>query len=293
MKKNKVSIGIIGKGFVGTAVQYGFSPEAGCDADIKAYDIDPTKSTHSLSDVVNKSDFVFISVPTPSFITGEINLDILKQCLENINSVLEQNNNAIFLVRSTVTPGTTQKFQTLFKNLKLVFNPEFLTEKNAKFDFINETKFVLGGAKENVKKVSNLYRWRFGKSISVIETDFESAEMIKYLTNTFFATKVSFMNDMKLLSEKIGANWEDVLEGFASDKRVGPTHLNVPGHDGKYGFGGSCFPKDIQALIYFSEKLGLDMSVLKGAWKTNVKVRPEKDWKQLEGRALTSKKSKK
>ena len=174
----------------------------------------------------------------------------------------------------------------------MVFNPEFLTEKNAKFDFINETKFVVGGPKENVKKVSNLYQWRFGKSISVIETDFESAEMIKYLTNTFFATKVSFMNDMKLLSEKIGANWEDVLEGFASDKRVGPTHLSVPGHDGKYGFGGSCFPKDIQALIYFSEKLGLDMSVLKGAWKTNLKVRPEKDWEKLEGRALTSKKAK-
>ena len=97
---------------------------------------------------------------------------------------------------------------------------------------------------------------------------------------------------MKLLNEKCGGNWQDVMDGFVQDGRIGHSHLNVPGHDGKNGFGGVCFPKDIQSLIYFSEKLGLDMSVLKGAWKTNLKVRPEKDWEKLEGRALTSKKAK-
>jgi UDPglucose 6-dehydrogenase len=95
------------------------------------------------------------------------------------------------------------------------------------------------------------------------------------------------MNDMRLLSDKVGANWEDVIEGFVRDGRVGHSHLNVPGHDGKYGFGGSCFPKDIQALIDFSEKMNLEMSVLKGVWETNLKVRPEKDWEKLKGRAIS------
>jgi UDPglucose 6-dehydrogenase len=107
------------------------------------------------------------------------------------------------------------------------------------------------------------------------------------MTNTFLATKVSFLNDMKILCEKVGGEWEDVLEGFIRDGRVGHSHLNVPGHDGKFGFGGSCFPKDIQAIINFADSLGLTMDTLKGVWKTNLKVRPEKDWEKLEGRAIT------
>jgi len=93
---------------------------------------------------------------------------------------------------------------------------------------------------------------------------------------------------MRLLSDKVDADWDTVIDGFVSDGRVGHSHLNVPGHDGKYGFGGSCFPKDIQAIIHFSNSLGLDMSVLKGAWKTNLKVRPEKDWEKLKGRAISN-----
>ena len=94
------------------------------------------------------------------------------------------------------------------------------------------------------------------------------------------------LNDMKLLADECGVIWEDAIAGFVRDGRIGHSHLNVPGHDGKYGFGGSCFPKDIQAIINFSEELNVDMSVLKGAWKTNLKVRPERDWEQLKGRAV-------
>ena len=132
-----------------------------------------------------------------------------------------------------------------------------------------------------------MYKWRFGKTVSIIKTDYESAELVKYMTNTFFATKVSFLNDMKLLCDKVDGNWDDVLEGFVRDGRVGHSHLSVPGPDGKLGFGGSCFPKDIQAIINLGNDLDLDMSVLKGAWKTNLKVRPNKDWEQLKGRAVS------
>ena len=282
-------IGIIGNGFVGTAVQYGFSPNVGVDAEVRVYDKVPTKSTHTLDEVVNESDFVFVSVPTPTNEFGKIYLGVLEECLGDIEKI-SKNKDTIFLVRSTTVPGTTRNLQKTHPKLKLVFNPEFLTERSANFDFINQSRIVLGGDVILTDKVADLYRKRFGSSISVVQTDYESAEMIKYLTNTFFATKVSFLNDMKILSDEIGANWDDVLEGFVRDNRVGHTHLNVPGHDGKYGFGGSCFPKDIQAIINFADELGIDMSVLKGAWKTNLKVRPERDWEKLEGRAVVKEK---
>ena len=151
---------------------------------------------------------------------------------------------------------------------------------------------MLGGEKNNVSKVRDLYKDRFGKSVSIIETDYESAELIKYVCNTFFATKVSFLNEMKLVAAKVDANWEDVMEGFLRDGRVGNSHSQVPGPDGKLGFGGSCFPKDIQALINFGNSIDVDLAVLKGAWKTNLEVRPEKDWEDLLGRAVIEKKDK-
>jgi len=282
-----MKIGIIGKGFVGSAVQFGFSANTGCDAIVKVYDKDPNKSQHSLEEVVNDSDFIFLSVPTPSNPDGSINLDIVNQALNDIDKV--NNHDPIILLRSTMIPGSTRKFQENFSRLNLVFNPEFLTERSANFDFINQARFILGGSQKNTSKVADLYKWRFGKSIPVIETSFETAELIKYMNNCFFATKVSFMNEMRLISDSCNADWELAVEGFIRDGRIGHSHLNVPGHDGKFGFGGSCFPKDIQAMIDFGESFGLEMNTLKGAWATNIKVRPEKDWEELKGRAVVEK----
>lgn len=286
MKIDK-KIGIIGNGFVGSAVEFGFSANVGVDADVKVYDKDENKSTHTLKEVVVESDIIFISVPTPSNQNGSVNLDIVNDVLAEISQIKKENKfDNIILLRSTAIPGTTRKLQEKYSNLRIVFNPEFLTERSANQDFINQSRFVLGGDPNDISIVSKLFRERFGSTISIIETNYESAELIKYMTNTFFATKISFLNDMKILSDESGARWEDVIEGFVRDGRVGHSHLNVPGHDGKYGFGGSCFPKDIQALISYGDSVGVDLSVLKGAWKTNLKVRPEKDWEQLKGRAV-------
>ena len=170
--------------------------------------------------------------------------------------------------------------------MRIVFNPEFLTERSAKFDFINQARFILGGNKIDTSKVTNLFKWRFGESTPIIETNFETAELIKYMNNCFLATKVSFMNEMYQIAESCGANWEDAVEGFVRDGRVAHSHLNVPGPDGKYGFGGSCFPKDIQAMISFAKSMGVNPTTLQGAWKTNLKVRPERDWEKMKGRAV-------
>ncbi len=280
--KIKQKIGIVGNGFVGSAVRYGFSPNVGCDAEVKVYDKDSNKSTDTLSDVT-KSDIIFLSVPTPSNLDGTMNIDIVDKALSDID---EHGTNAVILLRSTVVPGTTNKLQGKYPNLRLVFNPEFLTERSANFDFINQDRVILGGDINDVEVAESLFKSRFGSTISILKTNYETAELIKYMTNTFFATKISFLNDMKLIADKSGVIWKDAIDGFIRDGRVGHSHLDVPGHDGKYGFGGSCFPKDIQALINFGKGLGIEMSVLKGAWKTNLKVRPEKDWENLKGRAI-------
>ena len=135
--------------------------------------------------------------------------------------------------------------------------------------------------------MKSLYSDRFGEFLPILQTNFQTAELIKYMNNLFFATKVSFLNEMKLVSEKIDADWSKAIEGFILDGRIGHSHIAVPGPDGKLGFGGSCFPKDIQAMISFGKELGIDMHVLKGAWETNLNVRPERDWEKLKGRAVS------
>ena len=284
-----MKIGIFGRGFVGSAVEFGFSPQTGCDADVKIYDKDKSKSVHSLSDTL-KSDFIFVSVPTPSNEDNSINLDIVYSAFAEIDSHNMRDDN-VFLLRSTVTPGTTKKLQETYPNLNIVFNPEFLTERSARFDFINQSRFILGGDEKHTTKVEELYKWRFGKSNSIIKTNYETAEMIKYMNNCFFATKVSFLNEMYQVAEACDANWEDVIEGFVRDGRVGHSHMSVPGPDGKFGFGGSCFPKDIRAMISFSKSLGVSSKVLSAVWDKNLEVRPEKDWEKLKGRAVVEEKS--
>ena len=281
-------IGIIGRGFVGSAVEFGFSAQTGCDTQVKIYDKDPTKSIHTLEETVNDSDYIFLSVPTPSNSDGSIHLGILESVLRDIQVVNKKKDN-IILIRSTIIPGTTSKLCKKFTNLNIVFNPEFLTERSAKFDFINQSRFILGGRRRNTARVAELYKWRFGDSVPCIETNFETAEMIKYMNNCYFATKVSFLNEMRLVADKCGVDWDMAIEGFIRDGRIGYSHMAVPGPDGKFGFGGSCFPKDVQAMISFGADLNVDMKTLKGAWNTNLRVRPQRDWEKLEGRAIIKK----
>ena len=283
-----MKIGIVGNGFVGSSVAFGFSPQTGCDAEVKIYDKDETKSTHTLTDVVNDSDFIFLSVPTPSNSDGSISLDIIFNVFKEIDEVLdyEADYQPVIMIRSTVTPGTTSKIQGEYSRMNIVFNPEFLTERSAKFDFINQSRFIVGGTWGNAIKVEHLYKKRFGDSIPVIKTNFQTAEMIKYMNNCYFATKVSFMNEMYQIADACGVDWDMAVEGFVRDGRIGYSHMSVPGPDGKFGFGGSCFPKDIQAMINFAQSLGINPSVLNGAWDKNLDVRPEEDWKELKGRAV-------
>ena len=186
-----MKIGIVGKGFVGSAVQNGFSPNTGCDAEIRVYDKNPLRSLHTLEETVNKSDFIFISVPTPARSNGHIDLTILNDVINDINEVTT-NRETIFLVRSTVVPGTTSNIQQTFPKLRIVFNPEFLTERSAKFDFINQSRFVLGGSMGYTERVADLYRWRFGETTPIIKTNSSS---VKSILHPFCPHKSFIFND--------------------------------------------------------------------------------------------------
>ena len=142
---------------------------------------------------------------------------------------------------------------------------------------LTQNRIILGGKKILTSQVRKIYELRF-KNKNIIETDSKTSELIKYMNNTFFATKVSIMNEFKQISDKIGADWNKALDGFASDGRIGDSHLNVPGHDGQLGYGGKCFPKDVNALIKFSKELDIDLNAIEGGWNTNLKVRENRDW---------------
>ncbi len=276
MKKFKV--GIIGNGFVGESQAFAFSPVA----DIKIHDVDPLKSLNSLEDVYS-CDFVFVCVPTPMRKDGSQDLSYVNSVFENANS------NPIYILKSTVLPGTTKKLNDSYTNLKIIFSPEFLTERTAKLDMLTQARIILGGDNLLTERVRSLFEQRF-MNRTFIETDSTTAELVKYMNNTFFATKVSIINEFKLVCDAIGADWNTAMYGFTSDHRIGDSHLHVPGPDGKLGYGGTCFPKDVNSFIQFAKNHNINLNTLMGGWDTNLAVRPEKDWEE-EGRSVSFKKS--
>jgi len=284
------NIGVIGNGFVGSSLAFGFSAgSSALNTNVRIYDRDTSKSVNSFDEVVSESDFIFVCLPTPMKKNGECDLSIIESSLSDIDNFnMENSSRSIVILKSTIVPGTTKSFNEKFKNIDIIFNPEFLTEKSARMDFLTQSRIILGGEnKEILQKVESLFLDRF-KNHHTILMDSVSAELVKYFCNIFFAVKVSFANEMYGVANEIGADWDKVLEGVLSDGRIADSHLNVPGPDGKQGFGGSCFPKDINALISFCSERDISIDVINAAWKTNLKVRPERDWETLLGRAVSS-----
>ncbi len=277
----KKKIGVIGNGFVGNSIAFGFSPTH----EIRIHDKDPKRNLNTIEEVL-ECDFVFVAVPTPMNEDGSISLKIVEKALQEISE--KNNKNNIIILKSTMIPGSSGILQNKYNKLNIIFNPEFLTERTAKLDFLTQARIILGGNPKFTNEVKKLFEERF-MHCYVIETNPTTAEMIKYMNNVFFASKVSIMNEFKLMCKEVGANWDIALKGFAADQRIGDSHLNVPGPDGKMGFGGSCFPKDINAFISYANELGIEIPTIKGAWETNLNVRPERDWEKLEGRAVVKK----
>jgi len=268
-------IGILGGGFVGSAVSFGFGSSNDYNFDIKVYDIDQNKRTHSFEDTVKGSDFIFLCLPTPPKKDDmSIDLSYIENTMEELTKLVDPFNQTI-VVKSTVIPGTCRRLSKKY-GINVVSNPEFLTERRAKWDFMNAAQIVIGSdEKEGSAKLKSLYEKRF-TSMKYLITDTVTSEFIKYLLNCFFATKVGFMNEMYQVAQDFGVDWNVAVGGLIGDSRVADSHVTVPGPDGSLGFGGHCFPKDLNALIHFAERLGVDPKIMKATWDKNQEVRGEK-----------------
>jgi nucleotide sugar dehydrogenase len=277
-------VGVVGVGFVGTAVSTGLEAVLGEDIEIREYD--KFKDSESLDSVVNNSDIVFICLPTPMNEDGSCNTSIVEDGVADVALVARKSK--IIVVKSTVPPGTTYNLAKAHPKHNFVFNPEFLREKFFIEDFINQDRIILGyGSKASGSKfaaLSNMYV-AFAKKqttpATIVWCNSTEAEMLKYVTNCFLATKVAFFNEIYAICDGIGADYQEVVRMLKYDKRIGNTHMAVPGPDGKHGFGGSCFPKDLNALMAFADKFGFDTTVMESVWAKNLLVREECEWEDL------------
>jgi UDPglucose 6-dehydrogenase len=273
------TIGVIGMGFVGGSVFRGFN----LYNEVRGYDVDPKKTTHTFEEVID-CDFVFIAVPTPmeKVEGGKGDPSYVNEVLERIEKA-GYREDTVFILKSTVPIGTTDRCIAQYGIKNLVHSPEFLTERNALVDFITPARQIIGGQSAYATvELEKLYTYRFPGVPSHLMTAM-SAEQVKYTANCFFAVKIMFFNEMRLLSDSLQTDWDCVLKGVLSDGRIGISHVQVPGHDGDMGFGGKCFPKDINALIGVCEENGVDPMVLKAAWEQNKALRQNWDWAKIEG----------
>ena len=262
---NIMKIGIIGYGFVGKALAKGL------DDNVEVFKVDPILNTN-LNDLNNfNPDLIFICVPTPMNEDLSQDMSILKKIIEEILSL---NFDCLIVLKSTVLPIYIQEIETLIPNF--VYNPEFLREKHAEEDFINAELIIFGGSKDSSDILANFYR-NYSKCISTdyILTDPTAASLIKYSINSFLATKVTFFNEINALFMSSGTKevWKNFITAISKDSRIGSSHMDVPGHDGRLGFGGACLPKDSTAFSIYAENENRSLSVLKTAISANNNIR--------------------
>ncbi len=271
----KKTVGVVGFGFLGRAFVHGFI----LHADIKIYDkYDDTYD--SLWETVNSSEYVFIGVPTPMNEDGTQDLSSMDDAVKSVVDVAEKRK--IIVLRSTIIPGTTRNYAEKYPKHDFVFNPEFLTERQAKLDFINAARIILGGEESATEKIKSFYRTRFSYT-PIYLTTWEAAEVSKYMANCFFAVKVSFLNEMYDVAKHINVPYEELRDMWLADQRIGNSHTDVPGHDKCRGYGGKCFPKDVQAFVKWSEDNNLTADMCKVANDVNERIRAVKDWLEIKG----------
>ena len=322
-----MSIAVVGQGFVGGSLTSVFAErgetvfvydKAGKTApggicEFKRSDssfIKPDSLTQFVRECEATSGFTgifFVCVPTPMYEDGSPDVSIVLDVLELIAAApyASDSPERIAVIKSTVPPGSTQRWNQDFndRGLHIVFNPEFLTEANAVNDMREQNRIVLGGPRPYINTVRNVFMRAFPK-VPIIKTSSTTAEMVKYTTNCMLAVKVAFANEVAQICEmldKDGLNvdYDKVVEYIKFDKRLGETHWSVPGpvptNDGRYvkGFGGHCFPKDINALISVARGYDIKPIVMRAAWEKNLEVRPpeDRDWEKQVGRAVSKRKN--
>lgn len=254
----------------------------------------PYNSEECLDNLVNNAEVIFVSVPTPMKVSGEIDYTYIYDALDILNMVFEKNNRdkkeALIVIRSTAVSGTTDKFAQEY-GFHFAFNPEFLTERRALKDMENTRHIVLGVEdKESEKKLLDVYKSLFPGAKYII-VNRKTAEMIKYATNAMLASQVAVANELYQICSSLGIDYKIVKEAMLYHENMG-SNISVPGPDGDLGFGGKCLPKDINALIYLAREKGCRPYLLESVWALNERVRTKKDWLGIPGAVSDNKKFK-
>lgn len=270
----KSNLGIVGYGIVGKALEEVFRKKV----NLFIYDKYIPKY-NDIKEITCNCDLIFVAVPTPMNKGGSIDLSYVRDALKTIQE--NSSENKLIILRSTMIPKTTETLQKEFPKLKLVFNPEFLSERNYKKDMKQTNRIVLGGEIDECRKVNVLYKKVFPKAKYLI-TDTKTAEMIKYSANVTLAGQVILANELSQISQRLSIDWKVVRDTIILDPLIGKNN-NVPGPDGNFGFGGKCLPKDLNALIHLSKELGYSPDFLEEIWKTNLKLRKDRNWELIKG----------
>ncbi len=254
-------IGIVGNGFVGNAVYQNVRDKA----PTKVYDVDPNRSFNTLEEVLDQQ-YIFVCLPTPMKMDGSCDLSILDSFFAGIKQEEYVVKETVFIIKSTVPIGTTKAYAEKYEFLTIAHNPEFLTARNAVVDFKNAERTVIGGNQYAQRDAANFY-WRFFHETPVITMTSDESEAVKYFSNTFLAYKVAYFNKIYDMCEKVGM-----------DYKIGTSHTKVPGIDNDRGFGGTCFPKDLNSLIVQLEKEDINADMFREIWKYNQEIRTVIDW---------------
>ncbi|MBI2043173.1 UDP-glucose/GDP-mannose dehydrogenase family protein [Candidatus Pacearchaeota archaeon] len=242
-------------------------------------------SPENLRNLVKNSDVIFICVPTPMKITGEIDYsDIhnsMDQLIEELIKIGRNPQDILIVIRSTAVSGATDKLAYKYP-FRFAFNPEFLREKHAFDDMKNTDRIVIGANDErSTNQLRDIYKPLFPNAKYSTVTRKE-AEMIKYAANVVLASQVTVANEIFQICKAVGVDYDIVKNAILLDKRIG-SNIEVPGPDGDFGFGGKCFPKDLKALIRLAQEHEYDPYLLQEIWRTNERIRKNKDWLKIKG----------
>lgn len=278
-----MKIGIIGYGFVGGATARLLEKHH----NIVIYD--KYKAPYTNPRILLGCSAVFVCVPTPMKQSGEIDYRPIRDSLDTLNNIYPPHlPKPIVIIRSTAVSGTIRGLEKTYP-YDFVFNPEFLREKHADEDMKNSNRVVIGHRTPEAYEVCrDIYKPALPNA-EYIPCSVETAEMIKYAANVFLASQIAIANEIYNICNAVGVNYDDVKKVILKDDRIS-RNIDVPGPDGEVGFGGKCFPKDLNAMIYLSREYMYRPYLLEEVWRLNEHVRSHKDWLSIEGATSFNKK---
>jgi len=271
-----MNLGLVGLGVVGSATARGL------ERGHRIYRYDKYKQSEStLKEIADNCEVIFVSVPTPMKKSGAIDLSAIYETVSILNEYCiwedSVDRKTIIVIRSTAVSGTTDALASRYVKFDFAFNPEFLTDKNAEQDFLDSKRIIIGANSDRVFSILERVYKDALFTCPIIKTNIKTAEYIKYCSNVFLASQISTANELYEIAQLLHIDWEKICAVLSYDERIGKfTH--VPGNDGDMGWGGKCFPKDINALIYLAREYGYRPDLLEEIWRTNLKFRKKIDW---------------